>query len=257
MSLGPIIGITAGSARTGEQAESCALPLAYVRAVERAEGIPVVLPVQRPERASAILPVLHGLLLSGGGDIDPRLFGEEPRPGLGRIDPERDAWELALVRAALAAGLPLLAVCRGMQVLNVAAGGTLYQDIPRELPAALKHVQDAPRWHPTHSVRILPGSRLAALLGLTQENGIEVPVNSFHHQAVRQVAPGLQAVAIARDGVIEAIEAVGDTGETGTPGRFVVGVQWHPEGMWERHPALLGLFAGVAAAARRRMEARG
>lgn len=216
------------------------VPAGYAAAVEAAGGIPVVLPVLKPERAPEVLSHLHGLLLSGGVDVDPSYYGEDPLPGLGRITPERDAFELALTRRALEAGVPVLGICRGVQVLNVAAGGTLYQDLASQRERVLKHSQEAPRWHESHTVRVEPGSRLAAILGVT-----EARVNSFHHQAVREVPSGLRAVAWAPDGVIEAVEAPDH--------RFVMGLQWHPEEMWRRDRLHLKPFAALVEAAHSRL----
>jgi len=233
-----LIGITSSV----DEEDRVQVPSGYAAAVEAAGGIPVVLPVLAPEKAGEVLAHLQGLLLSGGVDVDPSHYGEDPLPGLGRVTPERDAFELALAREALALGVPVLGVCRGVQVLNVAAGGTLYQDLGSQMGNVLKHRQEAPRWHESHSVRLDPGSRLAAILGVP-----EVRVNSFHHQAVREVAGGLRAVAWAPDGVIEAVEA------TGTDHRFALGVQWHPEEMWRRHPLHLKPFAALVEAARARL----
>ncbi|MEW6546967.1 MAG: gamma-glutamyl-gamma-aminobutyrate hydrolase family protein [Bacillota bacterium] len=238
MGLLPLIGITSSV----DEEDRVQVPSGYAAAVEAAGGIPVVLPVLAPEKAGEVLAHLQGLLLSGGVDVDPSHYGEDPLPGLGRVTPERDAFELALAREALALGVPVLGVCRGVQVLNVAAGGTLYQDLGSQMGNVLKHRQEAPRWHESHSVRLDPGSRLAAILGVP-----EVRVNSFHHQAVREVAGGLRAVAWAPDGVIEAVEA------TGTDHRFALGVQWHPEEMWRRHPLHLKPFAALVEAARARL----
>jgi len=216
------------------------VPAGYAAAVEAAGGIPVILPVLAPEKAPEVLEHLQGLLLSGGVDLDPSHYGEDPLPGLGKVTPERDAFELALARRALAAGVPVLGICRGVQVLNVAAGGTLFQDLGSQLEKVLKHRQEAPRWHESHAVRLDPSSRMAAILGVT-----EARVNSFHHQAVRVVAPGLRAVAWAPDGVIEAVESV--------DGGFALGVQWHPEEMWDRYPLHLKPFSALVEAARARL----
>lgn len=237
----PVIGITcAQEAETGK----AYLNRPYYRAVERAGGLPVLLPPLEPEVGVAgVLGLLEGLLLSGGGDLDPVHFGEEPRPGTGEIAPERDAFELALTRAALAAGLPVFGICRGIQVLNVAAGGSLWQDLGEGGKSLLKHMQDAPRWYPTHAVNIAPGSRLGRILGKDR-----LRVNSLHHQAVREPAAGLRVVARADDGVVEAVEGDGPA--------FVLGVQFHPECLWEREPLFLNLFAALVEAARQYGSAR-
>lgn len=206
----------------------------YVRCVEQAGGVPLVLAPGRPEHAEAILDSLDGLLLSGGADVDPALYGEASHAKLRRVIPERDAFEIALCRAALQRDLPVLAICRGQQVLNVACGGSLVQDIPSQLDGTVDHDPKQERALPAHGVRIESGSRLRAILGRD-----EAPVNSFHHQAVKDL--GADLVVSARsleDGVIEGIEAPAR--------RFVVGVQWHPESFWrepERFGALFRAFA--------------
>lgn len=234
----PRIGLTC-SVRADAPAPVHELSDAYVRAVVAAGGLPLLLPaVGGEDLAAEMLAGVDGLLLTGGVDVDPAWYGQEPSPRLGRVSPERDALELPLARVALARGIPVLAICRGIQVLNVAAGGTLVQDLPTEWSDAIKHYQDAPRWFGSHAVEVLPGSRLAELLGQAR-----LRVNSFHHQALRDVAPGLVVTARAPDGVVEAVEAA-------DPRRFVLGVQWHPEAMWEREPVFLHLFRGLVEAAR-------
>jgi len=213
----------------------------YYRAIENAGGSPVLLPpVRNAEKIRSIVERIDGLLLSGGSDVDPVFFGEEPLPGTGEITPERDWMEITATQTALAAGLPVLGICRGIQVLNIAAGGNIYQDI-RGTVAKIKHNQEAPRWYATHSVKILPESLLADITARTS-----LRVNSFHHQAVRDVAPGFRAVAWAADGIIEAIEY------RSPDARFALGVQWHPEVMWERETAHYRLFARFVAAAYKR-----
>ncbi|WJH37234.1 gamma-glutamyl-gamma-aminobutyrate hydrolase family protein [Paenibacillus sp. CC-CFT747] len=157
-------------------------------------------------------------MLSGGTDLDPAYFGEEPHPKLGEVVPDRDRAELLLLDAYLQARKPVLGICRGCQVMNAALGGTLLQDIPSQCPDALQHTQKAPRSHGSHLVRIREGSRLHGILG-----ALEIRVNSFHHQAVRRAAPGLTVTAHALDGIVEAVERPGPP--------FFVGVQWHPEDM--------------------------
>lgn len=234
----PRIGLTCDLRRDAPAFE---LSEAYVRAVVAAGGLPLLLPpVAGEELVDAWLACVDGLLLTGGVDVDPVWYGRDPAPRLGRISPDRDALELPLARAALERGLPLLAICRGVQVLNVAAGGTLVQDLPSEWPGAIKHYQEAPRWYPTHAVEVVSGSTLARLLGTLRPR-----VNSFHHQAVLEVGRGLVVAARAPDGVVEAVESA-------DPDRFALGVQWHPEAMWERDPASLRLFAALVEAARRR-----
>lgn len=257
----PLVGITA----TVDDGEGVRLGRDYVRAVEAAGGLPVVLapagvgalgaypavPANRGAGENAdewpgewvreIVGRIHALVFSGGVDIDPALFGEEPIPGLGVVTPERDRFEVALARQGMACGLPMLGICRGTQVLSVAAGGTLYQDLGSQLESSLKHRQEGPRWYGSHGVRVAEGSVLAEVTGTT-----EFRVNSFHHQAVRDPGQGLRAVAWAPDGVIEAIEKTGPVEGAG----FLLGVQWHPEAMWDRDPLHLRLFQALVKAAR-------
>ncbi|MGO0123500.1 gamma-glutamyl-gamma-aminobutyrate hydrolase family protein [Desulfothermobacter acidiphilus] len=228
------IGITLGLDPEGRRYQ---LGRLYVEAVHRAGGLPVLLPPLPPTEAIAALRLVRGLLLSGGGDLDPHYFGEEPLPYTRRIDPSRDAFELALAGLALKRSIPLLGICRGMQVLNVAAGGTLYQDLTLGSSRPLKHYQEAPDWYASHWVEIRPDSRLSHILG-----GVtRIRTNSFHHQAVCRLAPGLRAVAWTSDGVVEAVEAEGKT--------LALGVQFHPEAMVHQDPLFLRLFLALVQAA--------
>jgi putative glutamine amidotransferase len=211
----------------------------YVRSIEQAGGVPLILAPGRPEDAAELLQRLDGLLLSGGSDVDPALYGEAPHPRLGRVIRERDLFELALVREALRRDLPLLAVCRGHQVLNVACSGTLVQDIPSQVARGGAHDAPLERWERAHEVAVRRGTRLHAILGKDS-----VAVNSFHHQAIEKPGAGLAVSAVSEpDGVIEGIEAPAH--------RFVVGVQWHPEGFWRDADGFQPLFdAFVQAGAR-------
>jgi len=237
----PVIGITG---HTEQSARPLNLPLfaiapTYVQAVELGGGAPVVIPPHLEEtRLRAILEHLDGLLLSGGGDILPALFGEQDSGLLWFVDERRDRAELALARWALAEKLPLLAICRGIQVLNVATGGTLVQDIPTQVPDALSHsiIAGRPKSSVAHTVEVAAGSRLAALVGAG-----ELGVNSAHHQAVKDVGTGLVVTARAPDGIIEGLEIPDHP--------FCVGVQWHPEAMVESHPVMRRLFEGLIEAA--------
>ena len=166
-----------------------------------------------------------GVLLTGGADVDPAEYGEATRHPSVEIDAARDAYELALARAAMARDLPLLAICRGAQVVNVAAGGTLVQDIPSEHPTTIQHTIESPRDSLAHDVIVTPGTRLAALLGGPQSGTDRVRVNSRHHQSVRDVAAGFVVSAVAPDGIVEAIER--------PSARFCLAVQWHPENFWK------------------------
>jgi putative glutamine amidotransferase len=192
-----------------------------------------------PSEADAMLEGMAGLVLTGGEDVDPARYGAAPHPALGDVHARRDAFELALVHAARARRLPTLAICRGVQVANVALGGTLVQDLASEWANALAHDGGGARDARVHEVRVTPGSRLARALGAT-----ELPTNSFHHQSVDRVAEGAAVVATAPDGVVEALEWTRDDW-------WLVGVQWHPEelvrgdGPWDR-----ALFAAFARAVR-------
>lgn len=227
----PRIGLTCD---LDPERERIVLREAYCRAILAAGGLPVLLPYVPPEKAAGYLEIVDGLLLTGGGDIEPSFFGARTTASLHKVLPRRDAFELALTRAALAGGKPILAICRGIQVLNVAAGGDLYQDIPAEVPGALDHDQEQPRHQPSHLVTTIPGTRLADLLGP------EAPVNSLHHQAVRRLGDGLRVAALAPDGVIEGIEGWGES--------LVLGVQWHPEDLYTgdgRQRALFEYFVEI------------
>jgi putative glutamine amidotransferase len=228
------VGITIGySEKTNEV---FALRDDYVRSVEKAGGLPLVLAPGRPEDAGALLDRLDALVLSGGADVDPGQYDEPRHETVTRVLPERDQFELALCREALRRDLPILAICRGHQVLNVATGGTLVQDIPSQLPGAADHDPEKERWETAHEVLVLPGTRLREILGSER-----VAVNSFHHQAVKDLGAGLVLSArAADDGVVEGIEM--------PDRRFVLGVQWHPEAFWDHEPSD-PLFAALVRAA--------
>jgi putative glutamine amidotransferase len=209
----------------------------YLAALERAGADPRILDPTR-DALPDVLDLCAGVLLTGGADVDPSHYGDSARHPTLSLDPARDAFELELARAAMARGLPLLAICRGVQLLNVAAGGTLFQDLPSQHPTAINHRVKEPTNQKVHPVTVAPHSRLSELLGSADR---EISVNSRHHQAVKQVAPGFAVVATAPDGVVEGIERPGPT--------FCVGVQWHPENFW-RTGEFASLFEGLVAAAR-------
>jgi putative glutamine amidotransferase len=233
------VGLTIGNS---DDPEVFALRDDYVRAVQTAGGLPLVLAPGKAEDAAALaaeyLDRVQALVLSGGVDIDPAVYGEARHETVTRVFPERDAFELALCREALRRDMPTLAICRGHQLLNVATGGTLFQDIASQVEAAVVHDPDQERWERCHDVVLLPGTRLREILGREK-----VAVNSFHHQAVKELGQGL--VLSARgcdDGVIEGMEM---------PGRkFVIGVQWHPESFWDRPQGFQPLFQALVNAAR-------
>ena len=232
----PLIGITAntlveGVKESGRRGDfENAVPQAYVDAVEEAGGTPLIIPlVAQRTTALRILSCLDGLLLTGGGDIDPGLFGQEPHPKLGVVDVAKDRLESSLLSEALGADIPILGICRGMQILNVAAGGTLIQDIPSSSPTRIQHAQHATAAAPSHTLCIKKGSRLASIVGTTK-----LRVNSYHHQAVDRVARGFVISATASDGITEAIESKSR--------RFVLGVQFHPEMIFRDFPSCFAIF---------------
>lgn len=193
----------------------------YLESIRRAGGDPVE--VGGDETPAAIVARAGGILLTGGGDVDPALYGEAPHSSYEAAEPGRDAFEIALARAAIEADVPLLAICRGMQIVNVAGGGTLVQDIPSEIAGALTHSITEPRFAIAHEVWVTKGSRLWAIMA-DKLDGESLQVNSRHHQAVKRAADGFEVTATAPDGVIEAMERPAS--------RFCLAVQWHPENFW-------------------------
>jgi putative glutamine amidotransferase len=242
----PLVGVTTSELRPGELATlrrhgeppnpEMALGMTYVRAIESAGALPVVLPPVGQADVRRLVARLDGLVLSGGPDLAPAAYGAEPHLELGSTEPSLDAFEFALARQAVGVKLPILGICRGAQTLNVAAGGTLHQHLPDVVGDAISHRQTVDGHVPTHPVAVLPGSRLAVALGATH-----LSVNSFHHQAVDRLGDGLRACAWAPDGTIEAIE---DPEQA-----FVVAVQWHAETLRgvPGHPALFEELVRVAA----------
>lgn len=234
----PLIGVTTSELRPGELSTlrrhgeppnpEMALGMTYVRAIEAAGALPVVLPPLGPSEIPRLLARLDGLVLSGGPDLAPAAYGAKPHVELGSTEPRLDAFEYRVAREAFRLDMPILGICRGVQTLNVARGGTLHQHLPDVVGDAIAHRQIEDGRLPTHPVDILPASRLATLLGTTRMN-----VNSFHHQAVDRLGSGLRPCAWAPDGTIEAIE---------DPGRpLVLGVQWHAETL-QAAPGQLALF---------------
>ena len=234
----PLIALIATRQTHLKRAPTYEIPQAYLDAILTPGGLPNLLPTSLP---IAALPELvnrfDGFVFSGGGDVDPALYGGHLDATVHSIDPERDDFERALIPLVLEADKPLLAICRGAQILNVALGGSLYEDIPSALPAALRHdwYPNIPRDYLAHTVEIEQGSRLAEILGTRK-----LRTNSLHHQAIRQPAPALEVVAYAEDGIIEAMELAGK--------RFAIGVQWHPECLPEE-PAMQRLFSEFVNAA--------
>ncbi len=226
----PLIGISCSVfANDGGEPAGDRLVWAYARAVIGAGGTPVLLP-NLATNIEALLERLDGLLLAGGEDICPERYGDAERHPKVVVTPARDDLEIPLARMAVELGLPVLGICRGIQLLNVALGGTLYQDLPDERPSPVVHRQSEARHIGTHGFTPEAGARLAALIGAEP-----LRVNTFHHQAVRDVAPGLVVGARAEDGLVEALETA--------DGR-VVAVQYHPEDMAPVCPRAAALFAG-------------
>jgi len=213
----------------------------YIEGIAKAGGMPVLLPLTVDEEfLEEIMARFDGFLLSGGADIDAVYYGEHNRPYNGEISPYRDKMEIYIARRAVELNKPLFGICRGIQVMNAALGGTLYQDIFSQIKdhELIKHSQNAPKWYPTHGISIERGSIVS-----TAFEGVTANVNSFHHQAVKDVAPCLKATSWSADGIIESIEHKDHI--------FAVGVQWHPELMWQKDPVHLRLFEAFVAAAGR------
>jgi putative glutamine amidotransferase len=226
----PVIGVT-----------RCSRVDDYVASVEQSGAVARILEVSQSPRA--LVDQLDGILLTGGGDIDPVLYGEDRHPTVYDAEPGRDEFELDLARRAMDIHLPILAICRGTQVLNVAAGGTLVQDIPSSVVNELVHTIETPKDAVAHEVRVSPDSRLGHALGSAVDQNRLCRVNSRHHQSVARLGASLVASAMAPDGVIEAIES--------PAADFCVGVQWHPESFW-RTGEFRSLFDAFVTAASRR-----
>jgi putative glutamine amidotransferase len=227
----PLIGVTTSEVRPAERVNpipegeprgrEMALGLPYLRGLEAAGGLPVVMPPLSEEAIEPLLDRLDGICLSGGPDLDPKSYGAGPHPELGPTEPDLDRFELAVARRADAREMPILAICRGTQALNVVRGGSLHQHLP-DISTQIAHRQQSAGETTCHPVEVDPASRLAA----TIEAAEEIEVNSFHHQAIDRLGDGLIVSARAPDGTIEAVE---------DPGRpFVIGVQWHAEALVHR-----------------------
>lgn len=218
----------------------------YVNAVLKAGGIPLLLPCSRqPETLAALLQQVDGIILTGGEDFHPLLYGEEPIRQLGGVNTSRDVYDLMVLHIALQQNLPILGICRGEQLCNIGLGGTLYQDLPAQKAGVGMHQQSIPAAVGAHTITIEPGSYLHRVLGLSQ-----TVVNSFHHQAVKEVAPGLKVSARSADGVVEAIE--------GFPTYNLLAVQFHPEHLvaGEAPATFLPLFQDLIERAKKRQQAR-
>lgn len=226
----PIIGITSSNTKN-QYTQIVSLNQEYVQAIQLAGGIPIILPsVENLEDAIQCISHVDGILFSGGGDIAPYVYGAEPSKWINEMDYKRDVAELFLFEASYSSNLPILGICRGMQLINVACGGTLFQDLHQETDTTLGHSPSSvPRNQLFHSVQIKEGSFLEQIMG-----GTEVLVNSHHHQSLDAVSKNFEVVANAKDGIIEAIwDREKD---------FVVGVQWHPEMLVSSYPNFLKIF---------------
>lgn len=202
----------------------------YVRSIIDAGGIPIIIPVtEDPQQCEAYVDMIDGLLVPGGEDMTAQFFGEEPHPTVNYINRDKDLYEMALIRRVMEQKKPIFGICRGLQIINVLAGGTLIQDIPSQVGSSICHSQSMEiRNEVTHKVFVEPGSILHEVMGRE-----EIRTNSYHHQAIGELAPGFKVTGRAADGVIEAVES-----EDGK----IFCVQWHPENLYKRFPEFAGLF---------------
>lgn len=207
----------------------------YIKSVIKAGGIPVIIPLIKNENdIKEQLEMVDGIIISGGHDVNPLLYGEEPSQKLGGILPKRDDFDITLIKLAMEAKKPILGICRGHQLLNVVNGGNLYQDLSFIEGCYIKHNQASLSNTPTHTIKIKEGTKLREVLGE------ETMCNSFHHLAIKEVAKGFVASAVSKDGIIEAIEHKHE--------EFVIGVQWHPEMMSSENENMLSIFKGLVEA---------
>lgn len=238
----PIIGISCrAKAEESEKSYSLiAVRQSYIESVIRAGGNPILLPLGLDKaRLRALFELCDGILLPGGEDVNPALYGESPHPKLGSIAPERDSLEIELARWCVAEHKPLLGICRGLQLLNVALGGSLFQDLPSQKPSTIEHdIYSSDQWeHTAHTIDISKDSRLYELLKCES-----IGVNSLHHQAINRIAPELKISAASPDGIIEGVEGSADT--------FLLALQCHPETLWQKvEPRWLRVFEALVAAA--------
>lgn len=221
----PVIGITS-SIVNHNHIPSVNLHERFIHSVIEAGGVPIVIPIGTDEMTEVWTSICDGIILSSGEDVDPNSYNANPVPKLQKTNGKRDKTEIALVKNAQKRKIPILAICRGITMLNVALGGTVIQDIETNNPHAINHYQQAERPEPTHEIQIDDDSRLYKIV-----NNSKMRVNSMHHQAIDKLAPVLKKVAIAPDGVIEAVE-----------GALILGVQWHPEEMASEDPSMAYLF---------------
>lgn len=235
----PIIGLTTYRKKSRDTNRPLfGLMRDYVKAVSAGGGIPLLIPLGLEEEdLLSIVKRVDGLVLPGGGDIDPKYYAGNKHQALRGMDPDRDRVEVYVAQQAVRLRKPFLAICRGHQVLNVALGGTMWEDLASQRPDSIKHdyFQNGKRTDLPHTVAIEPESRLAEIVGVET-----VGVNSLHHQGVRDIAPELTISAVAPDGLVEGLEIQGHP--------FAVAVQWHPENLIENDPAMLALFTSLAQA---------
>jgi putative glutamine amidotransferase len=226
----PIIGITGAYVKKNEHMEGVYVHHDYHKTVASNGGIPIILPYINAEIAIETLQLCDGIILSGGEDVDPQFYGQDPHPQLGPTIPERDLVEIAIAKYATQNKIPLLAICRGVQILNVALGGSLVQDIPSQVNEPIQHSQIVERRRDTHWVTVDESSKLFQVVGIDK-----IRVNSLHHQALGTLADELRVVALSSDGIIEAVESK-------NPDTFLLGVQWHPESMASSNRLMNNLF---------------
>lgn len=240
----PVIGITSDSTFVDnrsypEPSKVNFSPRNISKAVTMAGGIPVILPVNDPKIARNYIEFVDGLILAGGADVSPSLYGEDARTTIKATYPKRDVAEVAVAEEFIKAGKPILGICRGLQLLNVMLGGTLYQDLSENDEVFVKHIQETPSNHPIHIVHVNEDSHLASFLSN------EIYVNSFHHQIIRNLGEGLKIAATSSDGVIEAIELINEN-------KSVVAVQWHPENLYYKDKDHMALFENLVVRANRK-----
>ena len=228
----PIIGITTYGR---DETDKYVLPVKYVESVRRAGGAAFLIPPGEPHY-ERLLAKLDGLIIAGGGDIDPKVYGGSDHPDIYMVDPDRDTMEIAMAKTVVENGMPTLSICRGSQIINIALGGTLFPHVPDEFGESVKH-RLPPREPVPHPIEALKGSKVAEVMHAT-----EVEPASWHHQAMREVAPKLEIVAYAPDGVIEALELPGHP--------WLLAVQWHPEETAAEDPTQQRLFDALVEAAK-------
>jgi len=233
----PIIGITADSTfidnRSYPEPHKINFsPRNISKAVSMAGGLPIILPVNEPEIAKKYADLIDGLILAGGEDVSPELYGEDARRAIRATYPKRDDAEVAIAKKVIENKKPILGICRGLQLLNVIFGGSLYQDLAENIEVSVKHIQETPSNHPIHTVSVNADSYMASFLSS------EIFVNSFHHQIIRELGEGLRIAATSSDGVIEAIESVDED-------KSIIAIQWHPENLYYKDKDHMALFENL------------